>query len=120
MAKANVLEINDLNFDTEVKGSQLTFLLDLTATWCGPCRMLGPIVERIADENLATLRVGQLDIDEATAVAARLGVRSVPTIVVFRGGEEIARHVGVTDKATILRLCGFAPAAAATHAAVRV
>jgi len=82
--------------------------------------MLGPIVERIADENVGTLRVGQLDIDDAPAVAKRLGVRSVPTVVVFRGGEEIARHVGVTDKATLLRLCGISGVPKVAAPALRV
>ncbi len=106
MAKENVLEINDLNFDAEVLGSTQPFLLDFTATWCGPCKMLAPIVERIADENVGTIRVGKLDIDESPAVAARLGIRGAPTVVVFKGGAEIARHVGVTNKARLLDLVG--------------
>lgn len=106
MASANVMEINDLNFDTEVLGSNEPFLLDFTATWCGPCRMLAPIVERIADEQAGAVRVGKLDIDDSPAVAARYGVRGAPTVIVFRGGRETGRHVGVTSKERLLGLVG--------------
>ncbi len=106
MSKNNVLEINDLNFDTEVLGAREPFLLDFTATWCGPCRMLAPIVERLADENVGAMKVGKLDIDESPVVAAKLGIRGAPTIVVFKGGKEVARHVGVTNKQRLLELVG--------------
>lgn len=102
----NVLEIDDTNFDAEVLASKEPFLLDFTATWCGPCRMLAPIVERIADENVGVLRVGKIDIDESPRVAARLGVRGAPTVVAFAGGRETARHVGATSKERLLRLVG--------------
>jgi thioredoxin 1 len=104
MGNANVLEINDLNFDAQVLQSKEPFLLDFTATWCGPCRMLAPIVERIADENVGALRVGKIDIDESPGVAARFGVRGAPTVVAFQGGREIGRHVGATSKERLLAL----------------
>jgi len=112
MTSANVLEINDLNFDREVLGSKEPFLLDFTATWCGPCRMLAPIVERIADENVGAIRVGKIDIDDSPVVAAKLGIRGAPTVVVFRGGKEVARHVGVTSKERLLALVGVTREAA--------
>jgi thioredoxin 1 len=106
MAGKNVLEINDLNFDTEVLQSKETFLLDFSAVWCGPCKMLTPIVEKIADENAGKVRVGKLDIDDSPGVAAKFGIRGVPTVVVFKGGKESGRHVGVTNKETLLKLIG--------------
>ncbi len=106
MAGKNVLEINDLNFDTEVLQSKETFLLDFSAVWCGPCKMLTPIVEKIADENLGKVKVGKLDIDDSPGVAAKFGIRGVPTVVVFKGGKESGRHVGVTNKETLLKLIG--------------
>ena len=106
MAGANVLEITDENFETEVIGSQTPFLLDFSAVWCGPCKMLAPIVEKIASENLGKIRVGKLDIDDSPKVAAKLGIRGVPTVVVFKAGKESGRHVGVTNKETLLRLVG--------------
>jgi thioredoxin 1 len=104
MATKNVLEINDRNFDTEVLASKEPFLLDFTATWCGPCRMLAPIVERIADENVGSIRVGTIDIDESPGVAARYGIRGAPTVVAFAGGRETGRHVGTTNKERLLKL----------------
>jgi thioredoxin 1 len=106
MAGKNILEINDLNFETEVLKATEPFLLDFSAVWCGPCKMLSPIVEKIADENLGKIKVGKLDIDDSPGVAAKFGIRGVPTIVVFKGGKEAARHVGVTNKETLLKLVG--------------
>ncbi len=107
MTSKNVLEINDLNFDSEVLGSSEPFLLDVSAVWCGPCKMLLPIVERIADENVGKVRVGKIDMDDSPGVAQRLGIRGAPTIVVFQGGKEKARHLGVTNKARLLELLGI-------------
>jgi thioredoxin 1 len=107
MARKNVVEVNDLNFATTVLASDEPVLLDFTATWCGPCRMLAPIVERIADEHVGTLRVGAIDIDESPGVATKLGIRGAPTVVAFRGGVETGRQVGTTNKETLLRLVGL-------------
>jgi thioredoxin 1 len=104
MAGANVLEINDLNFETEVLKSSVPFLLDFGAVWCGPCRVLAPIVDKLADELQGKARVGKLDIDEAPATASKFGIRGVPTVLVFKNGKEAARHVGVTSKETLAKL----------------
>jgi thioredoxin 1 len=106
MAGANVLEINDLNFETEVLKSSVPFLLDFGATWCGPCRVLAPIVDKLAGELQGKARVGTLDIDEAPATASKFGIRGVPTVLVFKDGKESARHVGVTSKETLAKLLG--------------
>jgi thioredoxin 1 len=106
MAGKNVLEINDLNFENEVLKSKEPFLLDFSAVWCGPCKMLSPIVEKIADENMGKIKVGKLDIDDSPGVAAKFGIRGVPTIVIFKDGKESGRHVGVTNKETLLKLVG--------------
>lgn len=106
MAGNNVLEINDLNFEKEVLQSDVPFLLDFSAVWCGPCKMLSPIVEKIATENAGKVKVGKLDIDDSPAVAAKFGIRGVPTVLAFRGGKEVGRHVGVTNKETLIKLLG--------------
>jgi thioredoxin 1 len=106
MAGKNVLEITDANFDQEVLKSKEPFLLDFSAVWCGPCKMLTPIVEKVADENTGKVRVGKLDIDDSPGVAQKFGIRGVPTIVVFKDGKESGRHVGVTNKETLLKLLG--------------
>jgi thioredoxin 1 len=106
MAGANVLEINDLNFDSEVVKSDVPFLLDFSAVWCGPCKALAPIVEKLADEYKGKVRVGKLDIDDSPGVASKFAIKSVPTVLVFKGGRESGRHVGVTNKETLLKLLG--------------
>jgi thioredoxin 1 len=117
MPSKNVLPIDDLTFEREVLGSSVPFLLDVTATWCGPCRALAPIIERIADAHAGALRVGKLDLDEAPATAARLGVRSAPTVIVFRGGREVARRVGLTTREKLLELLELEPPPATAAAA---
>jgi thioredoxin 1 len=106
MAGVNVLEINDLNFDDEVVKSGVPFLLDFSAVWCGPCKALNPIVERLADEYKGKVRVGKLDIDDSPGVASKFAIKGVPTLVVFKEGKESGRHVGVTNKETLLKLLG--------------
>jgi thioredoxin 1 len=107
MAGANVLEINDLNFDTEVLGSSVPFLLDFSAVWCGPCRALAPTVEKLADEYKGKVKVGKLDTDDSPGVASRFGVRSIPTVLVFKDGKEAARHVGNASKEVLVKLLGI-------------
>jgi thioredoxin 1 len=106
MAGVNVFEINDGNFDNEVLKADVPFLLDFSAVWCGPCKVLAPIVEKLADEYKGKVKVGKLDIDDSPGVASKFGIRSVPTVLVFRGGKESGRHVGVTNKETLLKLLG--------------
>jgi thioredoxin 1 len=106
MGGQNVLEINDGNFETEVLKSDQPFLLDFSAVWCGPCKMLSPIVEKIAVENAGKYKVGKIDIDDSPGVAAKYGIRGVPTVVIFKSGKEAGRHVGVTNKETLLKLLG--------------
>ena len=106
MAGVNVLEINDLNFETEVLKSSVPFLLDFSATWCGPCKVLSPIVDKLADEYKGKVRVGKLDIDDSPGVTTKFGIRGVPTVLVFKGGAEAGRHVGVTNKETLVKLLG--------------
>ena len=106
MAGANVFEINDGNFDSEVLKADVPFLLDFSAVWCGPCKVLAPIVEKLADEYKGKVKVGKLDIDDSPGVASKFGIRSVPTVLIFKGGKESGRHVGVTNKDTLLKLLG--------------
>ncbi|HSY24691.1 MAG TPA: thioredoxin [Polyangiaceae bacterium] len=106
MGGANVLEINDLNFETEVLKSSVPFLLDFSATWCGPCKVLSPIVDKLADELQGKVRVGKVDIDDSPAVTAKFGIRGVPTVLVFKAGQESGRHVGVTNKETLVKMLG--------------
>ena len=107
MTEKNVLSIDDDNFEREVLASGEPFLLDFTASWCGPCKALAPIVENLAVEAAGQLRVGTIDIDEAPVIAQRFGIRGLPTVLVFRGGKEAARHVGVTTSRRLRELAGI-------------
>ena len=100
----NVIQVNDGNFDAEVLRSDQPVLVDFGATWCGPCKALAPIVATIADENVGKLKVAAVDIDESPGVAQRYGIRSAPTVLLFRGGEKKAQHVGLTSKEKLLKL----------------
>ena len=100
---SNVPELNDANFDGEVMQSNIPVLVDFSATWCGPCKVLAPIVDEIAGDFEGRLRVFKVDIDGAQETASRFGIMSVPTLMVFRGGQEIGRTVGAQPKATIVK-----------------
>ncbi len=106
MSGKNVLEINELNFETEVLAAKEPFLLDFSATWCGPCKALTPVLETIADENVGRLKVGKIDIDESPGIAAKFGVRGAPTLIVFKAGKEAGRHLGLTTPQKLLALVG--------------
>ena len=104
MAGKNVIELSDATFDAEVLKSDSPVLVDFTATWCGPCKVLAPILEKIADESVGKYKVAKCDIDDCPSITQRYGVRGVPTVMVFKGGEKKAQHVGVTNKETLLKL----------------
>jgi thioredoxin 1 len=104
MASDNVLVFNDLNFDEEVLKADKPVLVDFTATWCGPCRALAPIIEQVAAELGVEAKVGKLDIDESPLTAGKFGVRGVPTVMVFRGGQLADQYVGLTTKIKLLGL----------------
>ena len=94
--------VNKNNFE-QFKNSEKTVLLDFYADWCGPCKMLSPVVEEIAGESDA-YRVCKINVDDAPEIAARYRVMSIPTLIVFQGGEAAARTVGVQSKQTILNM----------------
>lgn len=104
MANQNVVIVNDQNFESEVLQSDKPVLVDFTATWCGPCKMLAPIVDKLADEFVGTYKVAKVDIDEASQTARKLGIRSVPTVMVFKAGQKTAQHVGVTQRDKLVSL----------------
>lgn len=104
MAGKNVQAVNDLNFDSEVLQSDVPVLVDFTAAWCGPCRQIAPLVDQLADEYVGKVKVTKLDIDESPGTAQRFGIRGVPTLYVFKGGEIVAQQVGAAPKSTIAAL----------------
>ncbi len=101
MAGKNVVAVNDLNFDTEVVNSDQPVLVDFTATWCGPCRQIAPLVDQLADEYEGRAKVAKLDIDESPETARRFQIRGVPTILVFKGGQVVDQQVGLAPKTVL-------------------
>ena len=90
--------ITDNHFDEEIKNSPIPILVDFWAEWCGPCRMLGPIVEELSDEFEDKAVIGKVDVDSQQKFAAEFGVRNIPTVLVFNKGELVNRQVGVAQK----------------------
>lgn len=98
-----VLEVNDKNFESEVLNSEKTVLIDFYASWCGPCKILSPIVEEVAKEN-SDIKVVKVNVDESNELAINYQVMSIPTLVVIKNREEVDRFVGVMEKSEIIKM----------------
>src|SRR5712691_64194 len=114
MAKPQV--VSDQNFETEVIKSDTPVLVDFWAVWCGPCRMVGPVLEEIASEQGDKVKIAKLDVDANPITAGRFGVRAIPTMILFKNGREAQRVVGYVPKDKLLQQIQphFAAAAAET------
>ncbi|MEY4386480.1 MAG: hypothetical protein RLY20_1763, partial [Verrucomicrobiota bacterium] len=98
----STLEINESNFATEVLESSQPVLVDFWAAWCGPCKMIAPVLEEIATEQAGRAKIVKINVDENAALAARYGIQSIPTLLYFSGGEMRHQSVGVSGKKNIV------------------
>ena len=96
------IEITDANFDQEVMNSDKPVLIDFWAVWCGPCKMVAPVVEEIAKEYNGKLKVGKLDVDNNPEVSMKFGIRSIPTLMVFKGGKVVEQIIGAVPKRNLV------------------
>jgi thioredoxin 1 len=100
----STVNITSDNFDSEVLQSEQPVLMDFWAEWCGPCKMIAPILDQIADEYKGRLQIAKLDVEENQAISMKYGVRSIPTLMLFKGGVVEAQHVGMLSKEQLIRL----------------
>lgn len=100
----SVLTIDSNNFEVEVLNSEVPVLVDFWATWCGPCRMMSPVVDEIAQEKAGQLKVGKINVDDQPGLASQFGVMSIPTLILFKNGKAVQQSVGLKPKGDILAM----------------
>ena len=104
MAGQNTLHFTDASFDQDVLKSDVPVLVDFWAEWCGPCRMIAPTIEAIAEEYAGKLKVGKVNVDDNGSTAMRYQIRSIPTLLLFKGGQVVDQRVGALGKADLQKL----------------
>ena len=100
----NIVTLTNTNFDQEVKNSATPILVDFWAEWCGPCRMVTPVLEKLADEYAGKARIGKVNVDEQSGLAARYGVQSIPTLLLFKNGKVVEQYIGATTGDVLAKL----------------
>lgn len=88
----------DANFESEVLKSPVPVLVDFFAVWCGPCKMMAPVIDALADEYAGKVKIGKMDVDENSETAQKFGIQSIPTIIIFKNGEEVENFAGVKSQ----------------------
>src|SRR5919112_6787277 len=103
MGNENVLQVNSTNWETEVLKSEKPVFVDFWAEWCGPCRMVGPVVEQIAQSHSDKIKVVKLNVDENQEIAMKYGIQSIPSLLIFNKGKEVGRTIGAAPKDTYVK-----------------
>jgi len=104
MAGKNIQTFTDGTFDQDVLRSDVPVLVDFWAEWCGPCRMMAPTIDVVADEYAGKLKVGKLDVDSNINTAGRYNIRGIPTLLLFKGGQVVEQRVGAVGKSEVVRM----------------
>src|SRR5262245_27951457 len=104
MSSENILELTTSNFDDETKRADAPILVDFWAEWCGPCRIVAPVLEQLAKEYAGKARVGKVNVDEHSALAARYGVQSIPTLLLFKQGKVVEQYSGATSRDVLAKI----------------
>ena len=104
MASADTVELNDSTFESEVIKSETPVLVDFWAPWCGPCRMISPVVEEIATSYTGRLKVGKVNVDDNQEITMKYGIRSIPTLILFKNGKAVEQIIGAVPKSEIERI----------------
>ena len=104
MAGQNTLTFSDGSFEAEVLNSETPVLVDFWAVWCGPCKVIAPMVDAVADDYAGRVKVGKMDVDENQGTPMRYGVRGIPTLLLFKGGKVVEQRVGAVGKAEVQKM----------------
>jgi len=104
MASENILTLTSTNFDEETKRAESPILVDFWAEWCGPCRMVAPVLEQLASDYKGKARVGKVNVDEHSSIASRYGVQSIPTLLLFKQGKVVEQYIGATSRDILSKL----------------
>ncbi len=100
----NIVTLTNTNFDTEVKKADTPILVDFWAEWCGPCRMVAPVLEKLAEEYDGKVRIGKVNVDEQSSLATKFGIQSIPTLLIFKGGKVVEQFIGATTRDVLARM----------------
>ena len=104
MSSENMIELTTSNFDDETKKADAPILVDFWAEWCGPCRMVAPVLEQLAKDYAGKVRVGKVNVDEHSSIAARYGVQSIPTLLLFKQGKVVEQYIGSTSRDVLAKI----------------